>query len=111
MRDARQSTNAGLRAASVWADLNPARFAVAALAKVAVWRAAAPRPSLTVLNALYRILGVGSRRALSLGVVASVALASCGGSSQKTSTAATSAPAAPASSSQTYRGQTSQTFL
>jgi hypothetical protein len=68
---------------------------------VAVWLAAARRSSLTVLSALYRFSGVGLRRVLLVGVLASLVLAGCGGSSHKTSTAATGAPATTGSTATT----------
>jgi hypothetical protein len=71
------------------------------VAKVAVWLAAARRSSLTVLSALYRVAGMGLRGVLLAGVVASLMLAGCGGSSHKTSTAATSAPATTAATANT----------
>ena len=66
-----------------------------------VRRPSTRRSSLTVFRALYRVLGVGSRRVLLVGVVASVVLAGCGGSSHEPSTAATSARAATASTTTT----------
>jgi hypothetical protein len=65
---------------------------------LAIWqsRRLADAAWLTVLSALYRVAGMGLRRVLLVGVVASVMLAGCGGSGHKTSTAATSAPATTA---------------
>jgi hypothetical protein len=77
------------------------------VAKVAVWLATARRSSLTVLSALDRVPGVGLRGVLSVGVVASLTLAGCGGNSHKTSTAATSAPATTASTATAARTSTS----
>jgi hypothetical protein len=56
---------------------------------------------LTVLSALSRVPGVGLKRELLVGVVASLMLAGCGGSSHKTSTAATRAPATTGSTATT----------
>jgi hypothetical protein len=74
---------------------------------VAVWLASARRSSLTVLSALYMVAGMGLRRLWSIGVVASLALAGCGGSSHTTSTAATSAPATTGSTPTTANTSTS----
>jgi hypothetical protein len=60
-----------------------------------------------VLSRHYRVLGVGLRHVLLVGVVASIELAGCGASSHKTSTAATKVPATAASTANPVKTSTS----